>query len=136
MAIPVPTLSVKGWVTSAAQKADSLISHFYESDKRQTALYGDNVSNLQWVIEQYGHNPLLVCTQLRDELSRYLARYYQSVSVDVTPAGTDKTPGTALTLALYCDVIDDGKQYSFGRLINVNDSKFATIKKLNENGTE
>jgi hypothetical protein len=135
--IPVPSLSSAGWVVSPAEKADLLISHFYASDKSQTFLYGSNVANLQWVIEQSAHDIVNLVALLERELVRYLSAYYSNVTVEVA---SDETLGTVIdnrvTLRVYASVTEnDGTTYSFGKLLNVVDSKIASIVNLNNFGT-
>lgn len=137
--VPVPTLSSAGWVRSASQKADFLLSHFYESDKFQTYIYGQNVTNLQWLIEQYGHDIIKVCQEIQRALELYLGRYYESVAINVV---SDDDPAinavpnetSSIKLRLYAQVTEKGKDYSFARLIMATNSKFASIVKLNNEG--
>lgn len=132
MTIAVPTLSASGWITGTQEKADYLLSHFYESDKFQSYLYGDNVSNLQYVIEQYGHDVTLLTQRLRSVLQVYLQRYYDSVNIDLTSIESqDATQVGKIQLRLYCSVTEGGKEYSFGRLIEAIDSKLERITKIN-----
>jgi hypothetical protein len=133
MVIPVPTLSAAGWVTSPAEKADMLFSHFYESDKFQTYLYGKNITNLQWLVEQYGHDITILTQQMRASLEVYLTRYYpEGVAINVT-SSDDETLSAAgkIELRLYCTVNEGGRVYSFGRLIQATNSKIDQIVKLN-----
>lgn len=132
MTIAVPTLSASGWITGTQEKADFLLSHFYESDKFQSYLYGGNVSNLQYVIEQYGHDVTLLTQHLRSTLQVYLQRYYDSVNIDLTSVESqDSSQAGKIQLRLYCSVTENGKEYSFGRLIEAIDSKLERITKIN-----
>ena len=136
--VPVPSLSLAGWVTSPAEKADLLFSHFYASDKSQTFLYGDNVSNIQWLIEQSAHDIVGLVENMERELTRYLGAYYSAVSVEVT---SDETQGTAMdnrvTIRLWCSVTEnDGTTYSFGKLLPIVDSKIQKIVNWNNFGKE
>lgn len=134
MAIPCPSLSLSGWVTNAAEKADVLISHFYESNKSQTYIYGSSVSSLQWIIEQYGHDITNVCQQLRYGLENYLNRYYDSVTVEVTASDNDDNLTGSIGLKIYSKVVDGGVEYSFGKLLTITNSKISTIISLNNDG--
>ena len=134
MTIAVPTLSVAGWVTDASSKADALFSHFYCSDKAQTFLYGNNVSNLQWLIEEYGGDLVAVTTNLRVTLLTYLSRYYESVNVEVTNDDNPLIPKSSIGLTVYCKVVDNGIEYSFGKLLQITNSKIANVINLNTNG--
>jgi hypothetical protein len=133
--ISVPALSATGWTRSPAEKADYLMSHFYESDKFQTYLYGLNVCSLPWLIEQYGNEPARVCREIEDQLGAYLSRYYDSAVVQcVANDNPDVNPTSEITLRLYCQVTEEGKEYVIARLIMTKDSKFQKIVKLNNQG--
>lgn len=132
--IPVPSLSAAGWITSPAEKADALFAHFYESEKSQTYLYGGNVSNLQWLIEQYGHNVIELAAQIRSTIELYLGRYYDAVNAQVTHNDNEDNPTNSITLSIHCDVTENGKLYSFGKLLNVTNSKIEKIININNTG--
>lgn len=138
MTVVVPTLSTSGWVKAPSEKADFLLAHFYESDKFQTYLYGQNVTNLQYIIEQTGHDAIAVTQRLRTELETYLGRYYDSALVDVTIADSTTTDaGSQLTIRVFCRVTENGKDYSFGKMIMAMNSKLEKVVDLNnyEQGT-
>jgi hypothetical protein len=132
MAIPVPSLSSAGWVTAPADKADLIMAHFFEAEKSQTFLYGDNVTSLQWLVEQFGNNPTSMTQELRDALNVYLNRYYTGVIVNINVVD-DGTP--RYELRVFIQVTEDGKQYSFGKLLQVTNSKISKIISLNNDGS-
>lgn len=140
MTVAVPTLSTLGWVRAPAEKADFLFSHFYTSDKFQTYLYGDQVANVQWLVEQYGHDPLTFCQHVKTTLEQYLGRYYDFVLVEATSdddATYNASPnqGTQIKVRLYVRVTENGKDYTFAKLISASDSKFQAIIDLNNEGS-
>lgn len=129
--IPVPSLSFAGWIRSPAEKADALFSHFYESEKAQTVLYGDRVSNLQWIIEEYGSDIVNLTNKLRQGIEQYLSAYYDTVNVDITTNNNAENLNGNINITVYIDVTEDGKTYSFGKLLNITDSKIQKIIGLN-----
>lgn len=133
--IPVPSLSAAGWIVSSAEKADALLSHFYESEKSQSYLYGQNITNCQWLLEQYGNNIIEITSQIRSALQVYLGRYYDAVNVEVTNDDNADNPSGKITLHIYIDVTEDGKTYSMGQLLNITNSKIQKIIRLNNTGT-
>lgn len=140
MTIAVPTLSTNGWVRAAADKADYLLAHTYASDKKQTYLYGTNVCNLQWLIEQFGHDMVVVCQELRRAYQLYFSRYYDSADVQVT-SDTDPAYNSVpndssnVTLRLVVNVTENGQNYSLAKLIEIADGKFKSIVNLVNQGT-
>lgn len=139
MAAVVPTLSSNGWVRSPAEKADFLLAHFYEGDKFQTYLYGENVTNLQWCIEKWGHNIVALCDQIKRALEVYMGRYFDSASVQVTSNdnriyNAEPNQSSEITLRVVIDVTENGQTYSVARLIVASDSKFQRVINLNNDG--
>ena len=135
MTIPVPTLSTAGWVTSPNEKADSLMAHFYASDKFQSYLYFGQVTTVQWLIEQYGHDIPTLVSQMKAALEVYLGRYYDSVNVDMSSDDSVETVvGNEVELKVYATVSENGKEYSFGALIVAANSKVLRVSKLNNVG--
>jgi len=128
---PVPSLSPAGWVTAAAEKIDVLLSHFFESVKSQTYIYGDNVTNLQWLIEQYGHSIVDLVQQMTTSLDVYLGRYYDRVVTTVTSNDDADNLNGSVTITIHCSVTDAGVQYSVGKLLQINNSTVINIINAN-----
>jgi hypothetical protein len=119
MSAVVPTLSPVGWARSPEDKAFFLFSHFYESEKNQTRVYGNNVSNLQWLNAEYGTDIPEFCAQLRKTLTDYLGRHFDSVNVDVT-SDMNTNPGSQINIKVSSSVFENGIKYSFGHLVQQN----------------
>ena len=129
--IPVPSLSPAGWVTDVATKADILMAWFFESIKSQTYIYGSNVSNLQWLIEEYGSNTMTLTSQISSTLEIYLGRYFDFVSATVTADDTPSNLNGSITITIHCLITDNGIQYSLGKLLQVSDSTVIDIININ-----
>jgi hypothetical protein len=130
--IPVPTLSTQGFVRDSSGKFDFLLSHYFLSDYNQTYLYYGRVSSLPRIIERSGSDIGALLTDLKQNLFDYLAKYYDSVSVDVnTTTDIVRDPRTDLELRVIISVAEDGKQTVFGRLLRSENSKLTDIVKLN-----
>lgn len=134
MTIPCPSLSTSGWITSPSEKFDSLFSHFYLSDLNQSYLYGNNVANLQGLVEQYSPDITTLTSKIRTVLESYLSRYCDSVTVDVNSNDNIANTTGNIALTLHCLVTDNGVQYSLGRLLNVTNAKITSVINLNNNG--
>src|SRR5437763_514978 len=128
MSAVVPTLSPVGWARSPEDKAYFLFSHFYESQKNQTRVYGNNVANLQWIVPTYGSDIPEFCAQLRKTLNDYLGRNFDSINVDVT-SNLSSNLGTQVDVTISTSVYQDGIKYSFGHLVQMNGkiSKLLTL---------
>lgn len=134
--IPVPTLSLSGWVTSPAEKADALLAHWYCSDKAQTFLYGDKVSNIQYLLEQYGNDPYKCMSAMREELQVYLSRYYDAVTIELTSPGTPNFVQPKVELRLFVELTEGINVYSLGKLLQISGGKFKRVVSLNNDGSD
>lgn len=133
MANPIcaPTLSPQGWVTDVNNKADVLLSWFYESMHSQSYVYGNKVSSLQYLLQKYGNNITIFIQKLQDALELYLGRYYDVATATVTSDSTDITNlGTTSIVRIHCSVMEGGITYSMGGLLTVANSKITSISKL------
>lgn len=133
--IPVPMLSTTGWTTSLSEKADAIASHFFESDPFQSNMYRGKIANLQYIVEQWYHDPVILSNNLRQTLQTYLARYYQACVVDVSTDALDPTNvGSKVTITLRIQVTEQGQDYSFGYLISTTKSAINKIIRMNDYG--
>ena len=131
--IPVPVLSPSGWVTDLSNKADALMAHFFESNKSQTQIYGKNITSLQWLVEQYGHDVTQLSLQLRSALENYLSRYYISSVVNINNDNTATNLSGSVTISIHAIVNENGTQYSIGYLLGISNLKITKIMKINNN---
>jgi hypothetical protein len=132
--IPVPSLSSLGWVTDPGNKADLLLSHFFEAEKSQTFIYGDNVSSMQFLLQQYGHNINSLIANTQSVLEKYLGRYYDLATVSVTCEEADVDTSGDVNITIRCKVNENGTTFDIATAINVVNSKIVKIINLNNNG--
>lgn len=135
MGIPVPTLSDLGWVTNPTVKMDKLLSHLFEADVIQSYTFKGSVSSIQGIIAQYGHDINALVAQLRSKLEKYLQAYYDVATVELTAnTNPSENPTDKITLVMYATVVEDGQQYSVGKLLGQVDGSFKVIRNLLANG--
>jgi hypothetical protein len=127
----LPALSEDGWVTSTAEKADYLISHFFVSEYSQTLLYPGNVASFPWIIQKNQGNMLKTADDMKETLNRYFSRYFKTVSVDVKYV-EEKENSSRVSLEIYISFTDhEDKEYTLSRLAQVVNTKIDKIIKLN-----
>lgn len=124
----LPTLSTFGWVNATAEKADKLFSHFFASDALQSHVYRGNITSLPNLIQQYGNDPNAITNKMRQELSIYLGRYFDSVDVEVNYEMVDES---LIKLKVYARLTEKGKEYSLGKLLEVSGNTIKQIINLN-----
>lgn len=131
--ISVPTLSTFGWVSTPSEKIDFLLAHYVNSEKTQTALFGQNVANLQWVIFNNADDMPGTCRELESSLKNYLARYYpEGVSVETRYTLDDpQLSETRVKITLSIHFKENSIEYSATGLIRMIDSKFENFTRTN-----
>lgn len=134
--IPALMFSTTGWTTSLNEKADAIMSQFFETDAFQSELYAGNMSSAQYVVQQHNEDPVKLVQNMRTTLEQYLTRYYpQGVSVQVTSPATDPTwVGSEYDVTITATVTELGVQYSFGYLISAANSIINKIARINNSG--
>ncbi len=114
--IPVPTLSTFGWIDSkatTAQRIDFLWAHFFESDNKQSTLYGKNVSSLQGLIAENSGDITGTANAVQAALTQYLRRYFADVNVNASTKLQDATTSASkMVLVLSLFVTENGVEYS------------------------
>lgn len=120
----VPSLSPKGWVRDAQNKADILLTNFYATDQLQSVLFQSQISSLPYIVRKYSHDPTQLCNQLQSALDAYFRRYYDAVAIEVTTSDTPEQELTGRhTYLIYAKVTDQGKEYVLGRLLQTQESR-------------
>ena len=134
--IPLPMFASTGWTTSLNEKADGILSQFFEADAFQSELYAGNVSSLQYLVQQYNNDPVQMVTNTRLTLEKYLLRYYpEGVIVNVTSTATDPNwVGSEYEVKITALVTENGVQQSFGYLVSAENSIISNIARINDSG--
>jgi len=131
----VPTLSTFGHVTNVSEKADFLLVHFVYADKKQTTLYGDNVSSLPWILQENAGSMINACSDIQKTLQKYFGRYFDAVTVDVSYSEEDpQTSNSRILISLNISIVEKTVQYQVTRLIRAIDGKFKEF--VNRNNEE
>jgi hypothetical protein len=134
-AIKLGALSEDSWVTGSLSVADYLMSHFFEADYSQTAIYNGSVSSMAWVVHESQGDVTKTLTLLQSTLQRYFSGYFEQVTVDTTDVTNELTP-SKIEISLYLSFVDEeGKSYTLAKMAQSMDSKFYKLVDLNNNGT-
>jgi len=135
MLIPVPSLSPAGWLKTPAEQADTLIAHAFAANKSQTALYGNNVTSIQWIIERYNHDIPTMAQQINDALKTYFERYFpEGVDIDVYGDPGSDVANNKIVMRIIINFVSGGKNYNLPSIIDVVNGKFAKLSRLNNTG--
>lgn len=135
--VAVPMFATSGWTTSLREKADALMSNFFETDALQSNLYRGSLTSIQYLVQQFGTQPDQLANNVRQALESYLGRHYPQVVVDASTNIRDAgyTDGTTYTLRLRILITEGGVQYSMAYLLNGEKTTIKEILRMNNDGT-
>lgn len=125
----VPTLDTAGWVTDGAEKLNRLLAYFFTTMNSQSNLYRSTINSIQSIIEKSGNDIDDLTSSLQRQLSIYLGRYYDNVTIKVYV-----DPATIIhalvTLNLDIAISDKDGFTKYGPSINLNNGVFKSIVDL------
>lgn len=131
----VPTLSTDGWVFDPLNKANYLMSYFFEADYNQTQFYLNNVSSLTYLLYLYGNDPTEFASQLESTLLEYLGRYLNNVVVEAKyDLATESSSNASVNLYVSFSG-KTGKTYTLSNMLIVNGSKLVQVVNNYNTGT-
>lgn len=126
-----PSLTSTGWITDPAQRADLLLYDFFVANYSQSIIFRGKIKSLSYFIQR--NTDLFVLRDvLQQAISTLLNSYYDSaeVSIKIIPVTDDNgnvSKEFTMDIQLSAVVIQDGKRYSLGKLINVVNASVSKI---------
>lgn len=81
--IPVPTLSSKGFVYTTGDCLDNLLAFYFLCNHNQSEIFKGRVVSYQHTLANHQDQPTVLCQMVQQELTTYLSRYFNLVSVEV-----------------------------------------------------
>jgi hypothetical protein len=130
---PIATLSPKGYVKSIVEKTDRIVAHFFASDSSQDYIYAGTIANCSILLQECGNDILQFRERLGATLQTYMARLYDSVTVDVWD-DTETNFTSRINVKFSIEVTQGGERYDVANLLTLIDGKFEKITKLNNTG--
>lgn len=132
MSIPaIPTLSEDGWVTNPIKIADYLFSYFFTSEYSQTYLFNNKIASLPYIIQDTQGDLNRLSGDVTNWLKLLFSNYFVNINIEANTTQDPKNPNN-YQLTILVEFTDaDGKSYSLGRLLEVNDLIVQKIIKQN-----
>lgn len=133
MTIAVPTLSAQKYVIEPAAKLDFLLTYFLATDAAQSTIFAKSTTSLQAIVESYSGDPQGTASEITNQLTAYLSRYYTAVNVESKFSLSDPDNSESLikitTGINYTE--DDGKTRSVTSAWEYYQGKFIRIVEAN-----
>lgn len=125
-------MSTQGWVTDLSSKIDYLLAHYVSTDQEQSNVYRNNISNLQYVVENHNNDPIGAAAAIGRSVQTFLGRYYSNVIADATfSLSNEGESQTTVKITLALNFTEDGVTYTANRLLTYFNGKFKSIVEAN-----
>lgn len=132
MSIPaIPTLSEDGWVVSPIKIADYLFSYFFTSEYSQTYLFNDRIASLPYIMQNAQGDLNKLSSDVTNWLRLIFSNYFINTNIEATTIQDPKNNNNYQLNILVEFTGMDGKSYSLGRLLEINDLIVQNIIKQN-----
>ena len=128
MATSIPTMSSMGWTSTPHEKAAYMIACFIAANYSQsTALYG-KITTLQHLVKKYANR----LNELENELravfeEKITATFPNGGTSQVFVRQTDPDNPSIFTISLQCEITENGRTYSIGKLVEFNNSVLVKV---------
>ena len=125
--VAIPSLSNDGWITDPIRALDRLMAYFFESDKSQTYIYGDNIASLAYIYAMKMGDGEAMASSIASELETLLRRHYKNAEVECKATkNVDNDNFMELTLAVRV-TDEDNNSYDLSKIIRGNKTKIVEI---------
>lgn len=122
MAYSLPTLSSAGYIQDPAQILDNLLSYFFVADYSQSNAHYGNIASLPYIIKVNSNNRDGLTRDVERTLSRMLASYYDTVSINVTVEENNASP-ESYDIKVTGSVTSKGRTYGLAKLASIANDK-------------
>jgi hypothetical protein len=129
----VPSMSDRGWIRSAPEKADALMSDFYSADMKQTYLYPEGIANLQGLIQKYGKDINSLTVRLQTVMETYFRQYFTMATINIT-SDADEIEDSKVTLKVSCFLVQGKEERTLEDLLEISSGQFKRIIHYNQTG--
>ncbi len=129
MAIPVPSLSTQGWLTTIGEKADRLLSYFFTSDYCQSVIFHGKIASLPFIIANFESEHSDLRKEIDNALNRLLSSFFERVETSVSIKPDDESE-TKYTISVSVYIIDNDEIFELSKVIHIKDSSIVKIVKI------
>lgn len=133
MSNAVLSLSRKGTLTDAFEKADRLIAYYLTSNISQSMIYNGNVLSFQGAIQEYGNGDALsLQNRITADLNTLLGSAFDSVQANVVVSTPAQDGSDRYNIQIAAVVTQNGTAYNLPQLLfSSNDGIVANLLTLN-----
>lgn len=134
MSYPYPSLTSTGWITDPLQRADLILYDFFVANYSQSIIFRGQIKSLPYYIQR-NRDVSVLRDVLQTAITTLLNSYYDSAEISIKISPVKNALGIVeneftMDIQLSAIVIQDGKRYSLGKLINVENSSVNKISNI------
>lgn len=134
MSYPYPSLTSTGWITDPLQRADLILYDFFVANYSQSIIFRGQIKSLPYYIHR-NRDMSVLRDVLQTAITTLLNSYYDSAEISIKISPIKNALGIVdneftMDIQLSAIVIQDGKRYSLGKLINVENSSVSKISNI------
>lgn len=128
MATLIPTMSLIGWTGTPHEKAAYMIGCFLAANYSQsTALYG-KITTLQYLVKKHANRLSDLETELRTVFQEKVNAVFPDTAIsNVVVEQVDENNPAVFSIRLSCDITENGRTYTIGKLVQYNNSIMVKI---------
>ena len=126
MATVLPALNADGWITDPLKQLDLLFAHALETDFSQSNTFHGRVTSIPFIIAIHQANPDNLVRELKQSLTVYFSRYFDSVTVN-SSVGPDIEGTNQYPLFIEATVSKNGSLYNLSNIVTVENGKIANV---------
>ena len=127
----IPTMSTIGWTGIPHEKAAYMIACFIAANYSQSTVLHGKITTLQYLVKKYANR----LNELENELQ---ATFEAKVNATFPGAGeakvqvrqTSEDNPAIFTITLQCEIVENGRTYTIGKLVQFNNSVMIKISEI------
>lgn len=128
--VVVPTLTMKGWVSTAEEMIDFSFADFLASEYSQSTICRGTIASLPYLIQQYRGNLEDLCLNVRETLQKHLENVFETVYLEVGHR-TLEEDATKISLVIRLSVVLNGQAFNLKRVVENINSKTLRLIDIN-----
>lgn len=132
--VAIPSLGEDGWLFSGMRQADYLMAHFLASEYSQSYVHFGEISSFGYLVQEFNNRPNELLTEAPKVLTRLFERYFNNIVCEAWDSTDPKSPSRFI-LSIFVQFDDaNGKTGNISQLVQINGSKFETLRRIINDG--
>lgn len=129
MVMPVPTLSLKGWLHDPHEKGSQLMGWFMMAQATQSRTFYGNIASMSELVVKYSKSPGALCDHIRIQLEMLYRAYFEEVLVNVIdlPLTGESEDNTRYQVQITVSAYGNGQRIDIMEGADIGNSTFKRV---------